>query len=143
MLIIYLHLAKKCDTKLKPLGFTFFIKNLASLFFAFNFNFTSRISRYKNLKVIKMKKLKLMCQSFWFYPTPNTENSKISEISLLLKSLTLVETQDLKQKNELRQKLKGHNKVHKKWTFPRFQSFWFCPIPKIKNSEILQICLLL
>ena len=47
-------------TKLKPLGYTFFIKNLASLFFAFNFNFTSRISRYKNLKVIIMKKLKLI-----------------------------------------------------------------------------------
>ena len=67
LLIIYLHLAKKCHTKLKLLGFAFFIKNLASLFFAFNFNFTSRISRYKNLKVIIMKKLKLISVGVFDY----------------------------------------------------------------------------
>ena len=34
-------------------------------------------------------------------------------------------------KNQMRQKLKGQ------------PSFWFCPIPKIKNSEILESLLLL
>ena len=33
--------------------------------------------------------------------------------------------------------------LRKKWKFPRFPSFWFCPIPKIKNSEISKICLFL
>ena len=28
-----------------------------------------------------------------------------------------------------------------KWKFPRFPSFRFCPIPKIENSEISEICL--
>ena len=31
----------------------------------------------------------------------------------------------------------------KKCPFPRFPSFWFCPIPKIKNSEISESFLLL
>ena len=31
----------------------------------------------------------------------------------------------------------------KKYHFPRFPSFRFCPIPKIENSEILESFLLL
>ena len=30
-----------------------------------------------------------------------------------------------------------------KWKFPRFPSFRFCPIPKIENSEISEMCLFL
>ena len=57
-----------------------------------------------------MKKLKLLrCLSFLL--NPKIENSEISESFLLLQNLILAVTQDLKQKKELRQKLKGHDMV--------------------------------
>ena len=47
-------------------------------------------------------------------------------------------------KNKLRQKLKGQDMLlEEKRKFPRFPSFRFCPIPKIKNSEISESVLLL
>ena len=47
-------------------------------------------------------------------------------------------------KNELRQTLKGQDMLlEEKRKFPRFPSFRFCPIPKIKNSEISESVLLL
>ena len=84
----------------------YFIINRASLFFAFFFlfYFTSRNSRYENLQVTIMKKLKLL-------RCPKTKRSRYG--------------------------------LRKKYIYPRFPCFRFCPIPKIENSEISEICLFL
>ena len=68
----------------------------------------------------------------------------MSESFLLLQTLTLVVTQELKQKKWTETKTKRlEYGQEEKWTFPRFLSFRFCPIVKIENSEISEIYLLL
>ena len=121
--------------------FIYFIRNLASLFFAFFFlfYFISKSSRCKNPQVRMMKKLKLLrCPKtkrsryglrikkwkfprFRFCPIPNIENSEISETCLFFQILTVVVTQDLK--------------ATKIWTERKTKRFRFELKEKIKISE--------
>ena len=68
------------------------------------------------------------------------------ELCLLLQILTVVITQDLKMTKiwTERKSERSWYDLKKKKKFPcRLLSFRFCPIPKIENSEISEICLLL
>ena len=59
--------------------------------------------------------------------------------------MTLIIIQDLKiTKKSIETKTKRFQyDLEQKGKFPRFSSFRFCPIPKIENSGILEISLLL
>ena len=59
--------------------------------------------------------------------------------------MTLIAIQDLKtQKKSTETKTKRFQyDLEQKEKFPRFSGFRFCPIPKIENSEISEISLLL
>ena len=76
--------------------------------------------------------------SFRFCPIPKIENSEISESFLLLKFLVVYETQNLKTDWKMTQNLKSYLFEKKKCPFPKFPSFWFCPILEIENFEILE-----
>ena len=57
--------------------------------------------------------------------------------------MKLIVIQDLKtpkQSTETKTKRFQYD-LEQKGKFPRFPSFRFCPIPKIENLEILEICL--
>ena len=59
--------------------------------------------------------------------------------------MTLIVIQDLKtpkKSTETKVKMFQYH-LEQKGKFPRFPSFWFSPIPKIENSEISEISLLL
>ena len=113
-------------------------------------NDTDCNSRFKNAKKksteTKTKKFQydleqrakfLRFPSFPFCPTPKMENSEISQISLLLQTLTVVVTQDLKKRwTETKCKRMRYALIRKKLKLLRFPSFLFCPITKIENSEI-------
>ena len=92
-----------------------------------------------------MKKLKLLrCPSFWFDPTPKIKNSKISGSFLLLQSLILVVTQDLKHKKSTETKTKrSPYGLRRKINISEISELFFFPIPKIESLEISEICLLL
>ena len=65
--------------------------------------------------------------------------------SRLTQFLVAYETEDLKTRKYLRKKTTTLQcgLIRKKYQFPRFPSFRFCPIPKIENSEILLSFILL
>ena len=78
---------------------------------------------------------------FALYPKLKTRKSRKFCLSRIL---TLIVTQDLKTPKkwtEIKTKRSRNDLEQKKC--PRFPSFRFCPIPKIENSEILEIFLLL
>ena len=133
-----------------------------SLFWIFFlFYSTSRNSRYKNLQVAMMNKRKLL-------RCPKTKRSRyglrrkmkiseVSEFSILsyaqnwklgnLGNMSLLSSFDSSYNSRFRND--KNMKLPKNWKVPiwfkrknkRFPSFRFCPIPKIKNSEISGILL--
>ena len=76
--------------------------------------------------------------SFRLCLIPKIENSEILESFLLLKFLVVYETQNLKTDWKMTQNLKSYLFEKKKCPFPKFPSFWFCPILEIENFEILE-----
>ena len=69
-----------------------------------------------------MKKLNLLnFPRFWFDPVTKIENSEISESFILFQSLTLVVTQNLRQK---------------KWIDKKIKRSWYCLIKKKPVSEV-------
>ena len=83
----------------------------------------------------KKKKKILRFPSFRFCPILKTENSKILERFILLKSFVVYETQ-----NELKEKNFYFTMwfEKKKYSFPRLPSFRFCTILEIENLETLE-----
>ena len=89
---------------------------------------------YDLRKIVKFPRF----PSFLFCPILKIENLEVSESFLLLQILTLIVTKDTwKNKNELKQKLpRLYNGLRrKKRKLPRFPSFQFCPVPKIKTGK--------
>ena len=102
----------------------------------------------KNWKVpIWFKRKK---KNFWdfrvfdFATHPRSKTRKSWKLRLP-RIMTLIAIQDLKtQKKSTETKTKRFQyDLEQKGKFPRFSGFRFCPIPKIENSEISEISLLL
>ena len=83
-------------------------------------------------------------QVFDFSLYPRSKTGKSREFRLP-RIMTLIVIQDLKtpkKSTETKVKMFQYH-LEQKGKFPRFPSFWFSPIPKIENSEISEISLLL
>ena len=121
-----------------------------SIYEVYSFKIQWNFSAFRHIIQSKQSKFKAYenfpkFRRFRFCPITKIENSVISEYFFFTSKFERSYNLDAKTTtNFMRQELKDQDMFWlKKWEFSRFLSSWFCPIPKIENSEISESALLL
>ena len=94
-----------------------------------------------------LEEKKKICEVFEFSILSYTQNRKLGNLRKCSFTSNFDNCCNLRFRNDkskLRQKLKRQDMLlEEQRKFARFPSFWFCPIPKVENSEISESVLLL